>query len=286
MDFFTRFQRMAGERSGFCLGVDPSAAVLAHWGCSDDASGLADFCQKLAQGIDKTTALSTSSPNTTPNTPSPTSSTLALVKPQSAYFERHGSGGIEALQEFVRLMQQRDILVLLDVKRGDIGETNTAYAEAYFNTMKVDAITVQPFMGFAALTPFFEVARAAGGYLFVVTASSNAEGIPLQQAQVSNNQSVSEYISAAIAAENKTSPICGAVIGATRQDITDEMRNHLRDALILAPGIGAQGAGYDAFQTFPNPLNVIPTSARGVLLAEDFSTALEAQCHQAKILRT
>ncbi len=312
MTFIERFRGLVAERSAFCLGVDPSAAVLAHWDCADTADGLSKFCTKLVEKIDNAadssfaprstssapssattpnTATSPAPSNTTPNasaSTTPNASLPAMVKPQSAYFERHGAAGITALHNFTRAMQKRNVLVLLDAKRGDIGETNTAYAEAYFGKggLGVDAITIQPFMGFAALAPFFQAAQAHNGYVFVVTASSNTEGIALQQAHLQGTQqSVSEHISEAIAAQNNISPICGAVIGATRNDITDEMRTHLQDALILAPGIGAQGGGYEAFAVFPNPHNVIPTSARGVLLAQNFEQSLRDQCHQAMALR-
>ena len=266
MCFTNRFHAVADVRSAFCLGVDPSAAVLAHWGVADTPQGLREFCVALAEDV---------------------GDSPALVKPQSAYFERHGAAGMQALHEFIATMRARGILVLLDVKRGDIGETNAAYAEGLFGAagFAADAITVQPFMGFATLAPYFAVARTAGAHVFVITASSNPEGIALQQAKMAGGASVSEHISAAIAEENAQGSVCGAVVGATRQDITDTMRAHLRDALILAPGVGAQGAGYDAFATFPVARNIIPTSARGVLLAEDFRDALAKQCEAARGLR-
>ena len=93
---------------------------------------------------------------------------VAVLKPQSAFFERFGSAGIAVLESTIRQCRERGALVLLDVKRGDIGSTAQAYAEAYLDPdspLHADAITVSPYLGFGSLAPVLDVAagRTAAG---------------------------------------------------------------------------------------------------------------------------
>ena len=267
--FRARFHALADVRSPFCLGIDPSAEILAQWGFADTPHGLAQFCEKLIAQMGKK---------------------LAVVKPQAAYFERFGSVGLKCLTELTRTLQTQETLVLLDAKRGDIGSTNAAYAQAVFEKkygVGADAVTLNPFLGFDALKPFFDAAKKTGRHVFVVTASSNPEGFSIQNAEY-DKKTVSRYLAEKIQARNMQDgdkAVCGAVIGATRADIDTEFLEPLRDTLILAPGIGQQGSDFSAFQKFPHKKNLIPTAARSVLLAADFAAELTAHCQAAHDMR-
>ena len=109
-----------------------------------------------------------------------------MLKPQSAFFERHGSAGIAVLEKAVRAAREAGALVLLDAKRGDIGSTMQGYAEAYLDQsspMAVDAMTVSPYLGFESLRPALDTAAAHGAGVFVLALTSNPEGPQVQHAR-------------------------------------------------------------------------------------------------------
>lgn len=271
-DFEADFHKLADARSPFCLGIDPSTQVLQHWGFEDNPKGLHGFCAKLIKTL--------------------ASNKLAVVKPQVAYFERFGSYGIDILQELIGTIRSNKTLVILDAKRGDIGATNIAYAQGFFANeygYAVDAVTLSPFLGVAALEPIFAIAKEHKAYVFVVVASSNPEGRQWQQARMATGNSVSFELSEAILEYNNSSSpsVCGAVIGAIRDDLEAQLLPNLANSLILSPGIGAQGGGYKNLAKFPQPRNLIPVAARSVLLAapQAISGVLAEQCNQAMLLR-
>lgn len=110
---------------------------------------------------------------------------VAVLKPQSAFFERHGSAGVQVLEHTFAAARDAGAIVLLDVKRGDIGSTAQAYADAYLgptSPLAADAVTVSPYLGFGALRPFFATAAEHGRGVFVLALTSNPEGASVQQA--------------------------------------------------------------------------------------------------------
>src|SRR5436305_6416268 len=131
--FGRRLDAAVDARGSLCVGIDPHAALLESWGLPDDATGLAHFADACVAAF---------------------ADTAAVIKPQSAFFERFGSAGIAVLERTVAACRAAGALVLLDVKRGDIGSTMAAYAEAYLTPaapLAVDAITVSPYLGVGAL---------------------------------------------------------------------------------------------------------------------------------------
>ena len=163
--FGTRLQAAMAAHGPVCAGVDPHASLLAAWGLDDDAEGVRRFSQACVEAW---------------------AGEVALVKPQSAFYERHGSRGIAALEEMVAAFREAGTPVLLDVKRGDIGSTAQAYAEAYLDPaapLAVDAITASPYLGIGSLDPMVDLARAHGAGLFVLALTSNPEAPQVQLAR-------------------------------------------------------------------------------------------------------
>src|SRR5215472_8680646 len=162
--FAARFAVVRAVHGPLVFGFDPSAEVLESWGLGDSADGLdrfADIVLAAAHGQ------------------------VGLVKPQSAFYERHGWRGIRTLQRLIATARAARLLVILDVKRGDVGSTNDAYAEAYLGAgapLAADAITVHPYLGLAAMGSFVSRAADSGSCLLVVTRSSNPEGRAIQAA--------------------------------------------------------------------------------------------------------
>lgn len=252
-DFVSRLQRAIAAHSPLCVGIDPSAALLRNCGLPDSAAGAFEFGKRVLEA---------------------TQFQLSVIKPQSAFFERFGSAGMRAMEELVQLARSREVLVLLDGKRGDIDTTAEAYAEGYFSAaspLRVDAVTVHAYLGFAALEKFLAIAIRNEGGVFVVVRSSNPEGLGLQTARLANGETVAANLCRLITERNRLvsgdglGPI-GAVVGATCDDAAEAVAA-MPTAFILAPGVGAQGATVqDVLRRMPGARGrVLPNVSRAIL---------------------
>lgn len=212
-------------RGALCAGIDPHPALLGEWGLSDDVRGLESFALQVVEAVGPE---------------------VALLKPQSAFFERHGARGVAVLERVLVAARDAGSLTLLDVKRGDIGTTMAGYATAYLSDgapLAADAITVSPYLGVDTLDPAFELADRTGRGLFVLALTSNPEGAEMQLAMTRTGKTVAQSVVDAVAARNAgRHPIgdFGVVVGATAA-VGNLQLGELNGA-ILAPGIGAQGA--------------------------------------------
>jgi orotidine-5'-phosphate decarboxylase len=211
-------------RGPLCVGVDPHPELLQLWGCTDDMRGLERFVLGAVDAL---------------------APVAAVVKPQSAFFERYGSRGIAVLERVLVAARQAGALVLLDVKRGDIGSTMAGYAAAYLSDgapLAADAITLSPYLGIDALDPAFELAGRTARGVFVLALTSNPEGIAVQAAVTGTGATVAQSVVDAVAARNagrQPAGDFGVVVGATAPVQT--LRLDDLNGPILAPGIGAQG---------------------------------------------
>lgn len=263
--FQQRFVELAQARSPLCVGVDPSAEALAGWGLADDAASLAAFCERLVAVC---------------------APLVATMKPQVAFFERHGPAGMQVLQRTITGIHDAGALAIVDAKCGDIASTAIAYGEAYLgprSAYRGDALTLSPYLGFGSLQPIIDIARREGAGVFVVVRSSNPEGTGLQHAAITDGYSVAEHLADAIFAENASElgPI-GAVVGATLGAEAGALAARMPNALLLVPGIGAQGATVaDVRRDFgPDYVRVIPNVSRGVARAGPDPAALRAQAER------
>ncbi|MYW64993.1 orotidine-5'-phosphate decarboxylase [Streptomyces sp. SID8379] len=257
--FGARLRRVMDERGPLCVGIDPHAALLASWGLSDDIAGLESFTRTTVEAL---------------------ADSVAVVKPQIAFFERFGSRGIAVLEQAVADLRAAGTLVVMDAKRGDIGSTMAAYAETFLrkdSPLFVDALTVSPYLGYGSLKPAVDLARESGAGLFVLALTSNPEGGEVQHAVRADGKNVGATMLAHLAAENAgETPMgsFGAVVGATLGDLSSYALDI--NGPLLAPGIGAQGAtAADLPAVFgPAVRNVVPNVSRGVLKAGPSVTAL------------
>lgn len=248
--FGERLRAAKRTRGPLCVGIDPHEELLARWGLPDDAEGLHEFGQTVVDAL---------------------ADRVAIFKPQSAFYERFGSRGIAALEETIRHLRRAGALVLLDVKRGDIGSTTAGYAAAYLapnHPLCVDAITANPYLGVGALRPMFELARGHGGGVFVLAQTSNPEAVTIQHARLADGRSVAQSVVDEISQLNEgfAAGSFGVVVGAT----TAAHRLSLADlgGPILTPGLGAQGAtAEDLAIAFDGVLDdVLPSYSRQILL--------------------
>jgi len=248
--FGARLTTAVSVRGPLCVGIDPHPSLLTDWGLSTDAAGLERFAMTCVEAL---------------------AGDIAVVKPQSAFFEAYGSAGISVLERVITESRQAGALVLLDVKRGDIGSTMAAYAQAYLAEdapLAADAVTLSPFLGFGSLTPALDLAERTGRGVFVLALTSNKEGATVQRATDEQGRSVAQDLVDQAAARNAgASPlgpvglVVGATVGRTELDLSR------LNGTILAPGFGAQGGSLaDLARVFGKSLrHVLPSSSRDVL---------------------
>jgi orotidine-5'-phosphate decarboxylase len=237
------------ERGQLCAGIDPHGALLRAWGLDDDVAGLERFALTVAEAV---------------------APLVPVVKPQSAFYERFGSRGVAVLERVVEVSRDAGALVLLDVKRGDIGSTSQAYADAYLDPaspLAVDAITASPYLGFGSLTPMVETARRHGRGVFVLALTSNPEGPEVQAAVGGDGRTVAGRVLDELRALNAGSePLgsFGAVVGATIGEHGEDLDVH---GPLLVPGYGAQGGTVDDMRRIFGAASgaVLASSSRGLL---------------------
>jgi orotidine-5'-phosphate decarboxylase len=229
--FSQRFFHLAKNRSPLCLGLDPSRELMRDWGLSDDAEGLHRFCGVVMEAA---------------------GDRIAVVKPQSAFFERLGPPGLSELAKTVATIREQGALSIIDCKRGDVIDTMEGYAGAMLGQHSGfggDAMTVTAYLGFGALRPVLDRAAKCNGAAFVVVRSSNSEGCSVQDARLAGGRTVADALADEITAFNtalgdQIGPV-GAVVGETVDGIAANVLARLPRSLILAPGVGAQGASLD-----------------------------------------
>ncbi|MCW2701565.1 MAG: orotidine 5-phosphate decarboxylase [Blastococcus sp.] len=272
--FGERLADAVAARGPLCVGIDPHAPLLRAWGLTDDPSGLARFTDTVVDAL---------------------AGTVAVLKPQLAFYERHGSRGLAVLEDAVARARAAGALVLLDAKRGDIGSTMDAYGDYLRpeHPLAVDAMTVSPYLGALSLQPAVDTARQCGGGLFVLARTSNPDAGTFQHATVggaAGERSVAQLVVDTVRGWNTpgwvvgnplpdvaavrdlasrlgpTTGSFGVVVGATLPEMDVDL-----DGLggpVLAPGLGAQGGSVaDLRRLFGAGRAVLPTVSRDVLAA-------------------
>jgi orotidine-5'-phosphate decarboxylase len=248
--FGARVTRAVSLRGPLCVGIDPHPGLLEAWGLPTSVAGLERFAMTCVDAL---------------------APEIAVLKPQSAFFEAYGSRGVAVLERVIAGARSAGALVIVDAKRGDIGSTMAAYAQAYLGEdgpLAGDAVTISPYLGFGSLQPAIDLAEQTARGVFVLTLTSNPEGASVQRALAGDRRTVAQAIVDEAAARNAgASPLgpVGLVIGATIGSVDLDLSK--LNAPILAPGLGAQGATpADLHRLFGDDLrHVLPTTSRNVL---------------------
>lgn len=286
--FGERLAAVVRAHGPLCVGIDPHPALLARWGLTDDADGLERFATTCVAAL---------------------AGHVAVVKPQSAFFERHGSRGIAVLERVLAALRDAatpgvpTTLALLDVKRGDIGSTMDGYADAYLAVgapLGADAVTLSPYLGFGASSAAIRTADDAGRGVFVLARTSNPEGAEVQLADRAGpgaaRRSVAQGVVDAAAAANRDAlaavaqrehdatgvvtvgdgcdPATGLPALGPVGVVVGATADHGLDlstlsGAVLAPGLGAQGA-------LPADLAARFAGVRGVVLPAASRSVLAA----------
>ena len=256
--FGRRLADAVSRRGSLCPGIDPHTELLHAWGLPVNADGLATFCEICVTAF----------------------ADFAIVKPQVAFFEAHGSAGLAVLEGTIGALREAGVLVLADAKRGDIGSTMAAYAEAWAgdSSLAADAVTASPYLGFGSLQPLIDVALANERGVFVLAATSNPEGATVQRADA-GGKTVAQSIVDAVAAVNRDSlpepGSVGVVVGATVPEPPDLSE---LGGPVLVPGVGAQGGRPEALGGLggSHPGQLLPAVSREVLRAGPDVASLRA----------
>ncbi len=279
LSFGARLRAAMDTHGPLCVGIDPHRALVEQWGLTYDLAGIERFALTCVEAF---------------------AGSVAAVKPQSAFFEVFGSRGVGVLERALTDLHDAGTLTILDAKRGDIGSTMAAYAEAFLGKdapAPADAVTVSPYLGYGALRPAIDLAQQTGRGVFVLGLTSNPEGASVQHA-VRGGQSVAAAMVEGAAQDNAEARernelgsvglVVGATIGTAVQDLGIDLA--AANAPLLAPGIGAQGAdAADVRRVFAGALGqVLPSSSRSVLSRGPQAAALRraAQAEAALMSET
>ena len=234
---------------------------MRAWGLSEDVEGLKRFADACVDAF---------------------SGRVALVKPQVAFFETYGSGGIVVLEDTIAALRAAGTLVLADAKRGDIGSTMAAYARAWLGDgpLGSDALTVSPYLGFGSLAPALELASENGRGVFVLAATSNPEGRGAATDNADDGRSVAQTMVDDAAAHN-----AGAEFGLGRRGGRSDPQPRRPDLSrlngpILMPGVGAQGGGAESIRA----AGARAEPGRGA--AERLAASCSARGRRSRRLRT
>ena len=213
---------------------------------------------------------------------------VPAVKPQMAYFELYGSHGMRALERCIETARELGLLVLLDGKRGDIGSTSRAYADAYLKKtparpFEVDCLTLNPYLGADSLAPFVEVALENDKGLFVCVRTSNTGADITQLQQTADGRALYEVVADLVTGFDAPSigvhgfGSIGAVVGATQPAAAQKLRERMPHSLFLVPGYGAQGGSLDTVRACfdARGQGAIVNSARAVMFPEQFGGTRE-----------
>jgi orotidine-5'-phosphate decarboxylase len=262
--FVARLSDLTAQRGRLCVGIDPHEESLASWGLPFTLAAVETFSRGLVAHL---------------------ADTVAVFKPQSAFFEAFGSRGVVVLERVLADIKAAGALSILDVKRGDIGSTMSAYARAYVDSdssLAADAITLSPYTGLAALKPAIDLAQASGRGVFVLARTSNPEGSGLQASCDETGTSVAQQVVNEASALNAaaSSPLIGLVVGATHDSIGVDLSEF--SGWVLAPGIGAQGGRVSALsELFGSAANrVLPSASREVAAAGNDRHQLEQRIRE------
>jgi len=212
-------------------------------------------------------------------------------KPNLAFYEHQGAKGLLSLEKTMRVIPKSHFTIA-DAKRGDIGNTSAMYAEAFFNTMGFDSITVAPYMGADSVTPFLQF---EGKWVILLALTSNTSSADFQQTTQEAGQPLYEKVMRT--AQNwGTKEELMYVVGATHPETFQHIREIAPDHFLLVPGVGAQGGDLAAISKFGfnKECGMLVNSSRGIIYAgdgKDFAEkartkALELQQQMSELLKT
>lgn len=217
-----------------------------------------------------------------------TSDLVCAYKPNVAFYEGQGVNGLQSLKKTIEYLQGSypEIPVILDAKRGDIGNTNLAYIKFIFGHLKADAVTLHPYLGKESLLTFLDLKDK---FFFILCRTSNPGAGEFQDLKV-GREKLCVYVAKKVAEDWNYNNNCGLVVGATYPDELREVRKVVGDILLLVPGVGKQGGCVEAIVdagSNSKRSGMIINSSRGIIFAsssKNFTQAARDKTQELKIL--
>ena len=243
MNFLEKFQKRKDKIGSFlCIGLDPEIEKFPE-PFEKNVQGLFPFCKKVIEN---------------------THSFALSYKLNIAFFEKYGSKGFEAFEKTISFLQENypEILLIADVKRGDLANTSKHYAHYYFETLQVDSLTLQPYMGMDSIEPFL---HHQDKFVFICCLTSNPSSRELQQQNLSSGQRFYEKVADLFI--NHASNI-GLVVGATHLSELRQMRQKYPKTFLLIPGLGTQGGKIEEIKKICGERSFLNLS-RSILYPQD-----------------
>jgi orotidine-5'-phosphate decarboxylase len=276
MTFCLRLQNRIKEfKTPILLGLDPRAEMLPEDCFKNNGRTLENIADAFYNfGIRLIDALSTK---------------VAAIKPQIAFYEALGIPGLTAYQKTIEYASSKGVIVIADIKRGDIGSTAEAYAQAHLGSkdtndgpFEADAVTLNPWLGIDSLEPFFERVSNKDKGVYLLLHTSNPGSKDLQETKTANNDYLYEHLASLILSWQKglgeNGKSIGVVLGATFPEQLKNMHELLKDTPLLIPGYGAQGGtGKDLNFLFKDKLgpHLINASRSLTYAYKKYNTSLE-----------
>lgn len=208
---------------------------------------------------------------------------IPAVKPQIAMYEQYGLEGLRAYMETIHYAKEKGLVVIGDIKRGDIASTAAAYAGHiagteiegnYFDLWQEDSVTINPYMGFDGVEPFIKACNEKDRGIFVLVKTSNPSGVELQDLLVDGTPIYDKTADLVhkwgqMAMGTKGYSKVGAVVGATYKEQGIELRKRMPNTFFLVPGYGAQGGKAEDLKDYfdKNGSGIIVNSSRGIIAA-------------------
>lgn len=206
-------------------------------------------------------------------------------KPNTAFFEAYGVKGWKSLEKTINYLNENypEHFTIADAKRGDIGNTSTRYAKAFFDDLNFDSVTIAPYMGKDSVEPFLEFENK---FAILLALTSNAGAFDFQTQQVNGSPFYQQVLQTA--SNYKNSHRLMYVVGATKAAYLQEIRKIVPDSFLLVPGVGAQGGSLEEVFKFGanNQIGLLVNSSRGIIYAsqkEDYAEAARAKALEMQL---
>ena len=248
------------KKTFLCVGLDPDIDKIPKH-LLDEDDPIYEFCREIVDA---------------------TADYCVSFKPNTAFFEAYGISGLTSMEKTIKYIKQEypSHFLIADAKRGDIGNTSTMYAKAFFKRLHADAITVAPYMGKDSVKPFLDFENK---WTIVLALTSNEGSNDFQMLQTNGNELYKEVI--------KTTASWGTednlmfVVGATKADMLDEVRAIVPNHFLLVPGVGAQGGSLAEVCKYglTKDIGLLINSSRAIIYAsngKDFATVAGREAHK------
>jgi len=248
------------KNSFLCVGLDPDIKKIPTHIMEEEEDPIYEFNKQIIEA---------------------TAPYCVAFKPNNAFYEAYGLSGITSLEKTIKYLKTNfpNHFLIADAKRGDIGNTSTMYAKAYFKRLEADAITVAPYMGSDSVKPFLEFENK---WAIVLGLTSNVGSVDFQQLMINGRELYLHVIETCAKWGNKDNMMF--VVGATKAQMLQQIRKLIPDHFLLVPGVGAQGGSLEEVCKYGlnKDIGLLVNSSRGIIYASHGKDFAEEAAAEAK----